>query len=69
MTKDDEFEEELEENKKEFQEFLTEVPEDYLIRRAKEIERELGINQKADPDYTEEELDEKYSQLKQRIRE
>lgn len=63
MTKDEEFEVELDSIRKEFQDFLTEIPEDDLIERAKEIESKLGINPDEEPDYTDADLDERYSKL------
>lgn len=45
-------EKEVEETRKLFQDFLLEIPEDYLIKRAAEIERELDLD-----------LDERYSKL------
>ena len=62
MTKD-EYEVELEEIRDQFQDFLTEIPEDYLIERAKEIESELDINPDEDPEYTDTDLDDSYSKL------
>lgn len=63
MTKDEEFEVELDSIRKEFQDFLTEIPEDYLIERAKEIEKELDNNPDEEPDYTDADLDERYNKL------
>lgn len=63
MTKDEEFEVELDSIRKEFQDFLTEIPEDDLIERAKEIESKLGINPAEVPEYTDTDLDERYSKL------
>ena len=63
MTKDEEFEVELDSIRKEFQDFLTEIPEDYLIERAKEIESELDINPDEVPEYTDTDLDDSYSKL------
>ena len=62
MTKD-EYEVELEEIRNQFQDFLTEIPEDYLIERAKEIESELDINPDEVPEYTDTDLDDSYSKL------
>ncbi len=62
MTKD-EYEVELEEIRDQFQDFLTEIPEDYLIERAKEIESELDINPDEVPEYTDTDLDDSYSKL------
>ena len=42
---------------------MTEIPEDYLIERAAEIEKELDSNPDEVPEYTESELDERYSKL------
>ena len=63
MTKDEEFEVELDSIRKEFQDFLTEIPEDDLIERAKEIEKELDNNPDEEPDYTDADLDERYNKL------
>ena len=54
---------EIKEARDQFQDFLTEIPEDYLIERAQELERELGVGQQADPGHTEDELNEKYLKL------
>ena len=62
MTKD-EYEVELEEIRDQFQDFLTEIPEDYLIERAKEIESELDINPEEVPEYTDTDLDDSYCKL------
>lgn len=62
MTKD-EYEVELKETRKLFQDFLTEVPEDYLIERAKEIESKLDTNPDEIPEYTDTDLDERYNKL------
>lgn len=56
-------EKDLEEIREQFQDFLTEIPEDYLIERAAEIEKELDSNPDEVPEYTESELDERYSKL------
>lgn len=56
-------EKEIEENRRLFQDFLLEIPEDYLIERAAEIEKELDSNPDEVPEYTESELDERYSKL------
>ena len=56
-------EKDLEDIRKQFQDFLTEIPEDYLIERSREIENELDINLDEIPEYTESELDERYSKL------
>lgn len=53
----------LEEIREQFQDFLTEIPEDYLIERAKEIEKELDSNPDEVPEYTETDLDERYNKL------
>ena len=50
-------EKDLEEIREQFQDFLTEIPEDYLIERAKEIESELDINPDEVPEYTDTDLD------------
>lgn len=60
-------EKDLEEIREQFQDFLTEIPEDYLIERAKEIEKELDSNPDEVPEYTESELDERYSKLMELI--
>lgn len=56
-------EKDLEEIREQFQDFLTEIPEDYLIERAAEIEKELDSDPDEVPEYTESELDERYSKL------
>ena len=56
-------EKEVEETRRLFQDFLLEIPEDYLIERAAEIEKELDSNPDEVPEYTESELDERYSKL------
>lgn len=56
-------EKEIEETRRLFQDFLLEIPEDYLIERAAEIEKELDSNPDEVPEYTESELDERYSKL------
>lgn len=56
-------EKEVEETRKLFQDFLLEIPEDYLIKRAAEIERELDLDLDEEPKYTKEYLDERYSKL------
>lgn len=56
-------EKEIEETRRLFQDFLLEIPEDYLIERAAEIEKELDSNPDEVPEYTESELDESYSKL------
>ena len=56
-------EKEVEETRRLFQDFLLEIPEDYLIERAAEIENELDINLDEIPEYTESELDERYKKL------
>lgn len=53
----------LEEIREQFQDFLTEIPEDYLIERAKEIEKELDSNPDEVPEYTETDPDERYNKL------
>lgn len=57
----------LEEIREQFQDFLTEIPEDYLIERAREIERELDSNPDEVPEYTETDLDKRYSKLMELI--
>ena len=56
-------EKEIEETRRIFQDFLLEIPEDYLIERAAEIEKELDSDPDEVPEYTESELDERYSKL------
>lgn len=56
-------EKEVEETRKLFQDFLLEIPEDYLIKRAAEIERELDLDLDEEPKYTKEYLDERYNKL------
>lgn len=56
-------EKEIEETRRLFQDFLLEIPEDYLIERAAEIEKELDSDPDEVPEYTESELDERYSKL------
>lgn len=56
-------EKEIEETRRLFQDFLLEIPEDYLIERSREIEKELDSNPDEVPEYTESELDERYSKL------
>lgn len=60
-------EKEIEETRRLFQDFLLEIPEDYLIERAAEIEKELDSNPDEVPEYTESELDERYSKLMELI--
>lgn len=56
-------EKDLEEIREQFQNFLTEIPDDYLIERAREIERELDSNPDEVPEYTETDLDKRYNKL------
>lgn len=56
-------EKEVEETRRLFQDFLLEIPEDYLIERAAEIEKELDSNPDEEPQITESELDERYKKL------
>ena len=56
-------EKEIEETRRLFQDFLLEIPEDYLIERAAEIEKELDSNPDEVPEYTEADLDERYNKL------
>ena len=56
-------EKDLEEIREQFQDFLIEIPEYYLIERAKEIEKELDNNPDEEPDYTDADLDERYNKL------
>ncbi len=60
-------EKEIEETRRLFQDFLLEIPEDYLIERSREIEKELDSNPDEVPEYTESELDERYSKLMELI--
>lgn len=60
-------EKDIEETRRLFQDFLLEIPEDYLIERAAEIEKELDSNPDEVPEYTESELDERYSKLMELI--
>lgn len=66
MKKSEAIEVEIEDARELFQDFLTEIPEEFLISRAKEIEKKLGTDRQTDPDYTEAQLNEKYLQLIQR---
>ena len=61
-------EKEVEETRSLFQDFLLEIPEDYLIKRAAEIERELDINLDEEPQITESELDERYKKLLESVK-
>lgn len=63
MKKSEAIEVEIEEIRDQFQDFLTEIPKDYLISRAQELERELSAGQQADPGHTKDELNEKYLKL------
>ena len=63
MTKDEEFEVELDSIRKEFQDFLIEIPEDDLIERARAIEKELDRNPDDIPEYTDADLNERYNKL------
>lgn len=56
-------EKEIEETRRLFQDFLLEIPEDYLIERAAEIEKELDSNPDEEPEYTKADLDERYNKL------
>lgn len=60
-------EKEVEETRKLFQDFLLEIPEDYLIERSREIEKELDSNPDEVPEYTETDLDERYNKLMELI--
>lgn len=60
-------EKEIEETRRLFQDFLLEIPEDYLIERSREIEKELDSDPDEVPEYTESELDERYSKLMELI--
>lgn len=56
-------EKEIEETRRLFQDFLLEIPEDYLIERSREIEKELDSNPDEVPEYTETDLDKRYNKL------
>lgn len=56
-------EKEIKETRRLFQDFLLEIPEDYLIERAVEIEKELDSNPDEVPEYTETDLDKRYNKL------
>lgn len=56
-------EKEIKETRRLFQDFLLEIPEDYLIERSREIEKELDSNPDEVPEYTETDLDERYKKL------
>lgn len=56
-------EKDIEETRRLFQDFLLEIPEDYLIERAAEIEKELDSNPDEVPEYTDADLDERYNKL------
>lgn len=56
-------EKEIEETRRLFQDFLLEIPEDYLIERAAEIEKELDSDPDEVPEYTKADLDERYNKL------
>lgn len=56
-------EKEIEETRRLFQDFLLEIPEDYLIERSREIEKELDSNPDEIPEYTDADLDERYGKL------
>lgn len=56
-------EKEIEETRRLFQDFLLEIPEDYLIERSREIEKELDSNPDEVPEYTETDLDERYNKF------
>lgn len=60
-------EKEIEETRRLFQDFLLEIPEDYLIEHAAKIEKELDSNSDEVPEYTETDLDERYSKLMELI--
>lgn len=60
-------EKEVEETRRLFQDFLLEIPEDYLIERAAEIEKELDLDLDEEPKYTKEYLDERYNKLMELI--
>lgn len=60
-------EKEIEETRRLFQDFLLEIPEDYLIERSREIEKELDSNPDEVPEYTETDLDERYKKLMELI--
>ena len=44
-------EKEIEETRRLFQDFLLEIPEDYLIERSREIEKELDSNPDEVPEH------------------
>lgn len=67
MNDTEEKEVEVEETRKLFQDFLLEIPEDYLIERSREIEKELDSNPDEVPEYTETDLDERYNKLMELI--
>ena len=56
-------EKDIEETRRLFQDFLLEIPEDYLIERAAEIEKELDNSPDEIPEYTETDMDERYKKL------
>ena len=56
-------EKEIEETRRLFQDFLLEIPEDYLLERSREIEKELDSNPDEVPEYTETDLDKRYNKL------
>ena len=60
-------EKDIEETRRLFQDFLLEIPEDYLIERAAEIEKELDLDLDEEPKYTKEYLDERYNKLMELI--
>lgn len=60
-------EKEIEETRRLFQDFLLEIPEDYLIERSREVEKELDSNPDEVPEYTETDLDKRYSKLMELI--
>lgn len=61
-------EKEVEETRKLFQDFLLEIPEDYLIKRAAEIEKELGLDLDEELQITAADLDERYKRLMKSVK-
>lgn len=46
---------------------MAEIPDDYLIERSREIEKELDSNLDEVPEYTETDLDKRYNKLMELI--
>lgn len=61
-------EKEVEETRKLFQDFLLEIPEDYLIKRAAEIEKDLGLDLDEELQITAADLDERYKRLMKSVK-